>query len=212
MVETKGVQDALFSFFLHVVFFTRESVSSSVSLDLVARVTIEGFWLRWRCSKLGGFLALMGLVDPTICGMFIVSAWYLTFSTNSLKEGKASFPFSLWSFITLSDHLILNHTGIFSTNDWIWDGKSNTFKLLMCSVAISTCWRKPLNSSKAVASLGGIFGQAFSLYSKSAQTIALWPKRYFRMSRARCMSSLGLELYTAVVLQSSWLYRLNTGT
>ena len=76
-------------------------------------------------------------------------------------RGRCPFPFLFWSFITFSDHLVLNYPGIFSTSDWIREGKLKTFKLLIDSDAISIFWRTLLNSSKAVSSLGLIFGQAF---------------------------------------------------
>ena len=135
-------------------------------------------------TEITGILGWMESTPRDACeiwGMFIRSAWKLTSSANSEKDGKALCPSVCCNFWTLVDHLVLNQPGRFSTRLWSFDEKSKIFRLGMWSLAISTCCRKSLNSCIPFASLCPILGQLVSLFSKSALRIAEFPKRYFNL-------------------------------
>ena len=57
-------------------------------------------------------------------------------------------------------------------------------RLSICLLAIFTCCKKSLNSSRPVASLGPTFGQVFNFFSKLVLIIAGLPKRSLRILRA----------------------------
>ena len=92
-------------------------------------------------------------------------------------------PFSCCRVCPFVDHFVRNQPGSFSTKVCNLEGYLNTLRLCKWFIAISTWYKKSLNSRKPCTPLLAILGQLESLFSKSVAIIQGRPKRDFSEKR-----------------------------